>query len=390
MFFALGLLLSACGDDGGSGPDGETDSTGPTDPTGPTDSMSGSSSTSGSTSTASTSSSGTSSTSSSSSTNSSSTTDDESSSESSSSTGEPLDSVCPPGPFAKSPLPDGNVSATAVAGSTSAAYPRGHAEGPVWLDGQLFLSHISGGAVSPSTIFRWVPGGDPMEVAVAVAGTNGLAIDIDGSLIGAAHDDGTISRYDPDAGTRAIIVGEYNGARFNSPNDLTVRGDGTIYFTDPSWHAPDPEPQPVTGVYRVSPDGEVELLDGSLAMPNGITLSPDESTLYVAGLDELVSIPLSADGSAAGGPTQFGPGLSGLDGMVADCAGNLYVTINGDGAAAVLDPGGAELGRITVAGFLTNAAFGGEDRTTLYFTAGSPVEGDAVYSVEMPIPGLPY
>lgn len=298
--------------------------------------------------------------------------------------------MCPRGPFAESPLPNGNVTATAVPGSTSMAYPRGHAEGPVWSNGSLFLSHISGGEGSPATIFELVPGGDPMEVAFATAGTNGLALDIDGSLIGAAHDDGTISRYDIDAGTRSVIIGEYNGARFNSPNDLTVRSDGTIYFTDPSWHAPDPVPQPVTGVYRVSPDGQVDLLDGSLNMPNGITLSPDESTLYVAGLDELVSIPLAADGSAAGGPTEFGPGLSGLDGMVVDCAGNLYVTINGDGAAAVLDPAGVELGRITVAGFLTNAAFGGEERTTLYFTAGNPVEGNAVYTVEMPIPGYPY
>lgn len=388
VLLAFGLAVGGCGDDD-SGPAVDTDTTGMGT------SMSSSSSTSGSTSASSSSSSsssaGSSTTTTSTSTStSSSTAAQESSSESSSSTGEPPDSICPPGPFAKSPLPNGNVSATAVSGSTSDAYPRGHAEGPVWLDGELFLSHISGGSVSPSTIFRLAPGGDPMEVAVAVAGTNGLAIDIDGSLIGAAHDDGTLSRYDPDAGTRSVIVGEFEGARFNSPNDLAVRSDGTIYFTDPSWHAPDPIPQPVTGVYRVSPEGEVELVDGSLAQPNGITLSPDETTLYVAGLDELVSIPLAADGTAAGGPTEFGPGLSGLDGMVADCAGNLYVTINGEGAAAVLDPSGTDLGRITVAGFLTNAAFGGDDRTTLYFTAGSPVEGDAVYSVEMPIPGFPY
>ena len=306
------------------------------------------------------------------------------------STGQPPPSgICPAGPFADTPLPDGDVSATVVEGTSSDLYAGGLVEGPVWIGGELRLSHFAGGPTPASTILRLVPG-QGLETSLANSGSNGLAVDIDGSLLAATHDDGALTRYDPDTGARSVVAAQYNGARFNSPNDIAVRGDGTIYFTDPTWQAPSPSPQPVTGVYRVETDGTVTLVDGTINMPNGISLSPDGATLYVSSIDGVVRYTVEPDGSVPGVSQGFGPGVAGLDGMAMDCAGNLYVTVHGEGQVRVLDPTGTELGRITVAGSLTNAAFGGDDGQTLYLTAGDPTGSNSVYTVQMPIPGYPF
>src|SRR5690606_20897984 len=103
--------------------------------------------------------------------------------------------------------------------------------------------HFGPGSEPPASILRYVPGG-ALEEHIAGSGSNGLAVDARGSIVAATHDDGGLSRFALD-GTRTSIVAEYEGNRLNSPNDLTLRDDGTIYFTDPSWQAPNPNPQPV-------------------------------------------------------------------------------------------------------------------------------------------------
>ncbi len=303
------------------------------------------------------------------------------------STGTPVERGCPDGPFADTPLPSPRVTATAVPDSSSNAHAGGLAEGPVWLDGALYFSHFAGGPTPPGTILRYDPG-MPVVPAIMNAGSNGLATD-GTDILGVCHDDGSISRFTLD-GTRTTVVAGYQGQRFNSPNDLTIRSDGTIYLTDPSYQAPQPQPQPVTGVYRVDLAGDVELIDGSLGQPNGISLSPDESVLYVGTPGGVMRYDVDGNGMVTTPGMPFGSGISGVDGMGMDCAGNLYVTMFGAGEIDVVAPDGTTLGTIVVAPSLTNVAFGGDDMTTLYATAGNPDNGDALYEIELQIPGYPY
>lgn len=295
---------------------------------------------------------------------------------------------CPEGPFADGPLAGAVATAEALDNTSTAAGSGGLLEGPVWWNGALHLSHFwFAEQPPPANILSYDGAG--LAVAFEQSGTNGLAIGVDGGLVAAEHQAGAISAFDLDAGTRTPVAEAYEGQRFNSPNDLTIRADGTIYFTDPDYQAPDPNPQPVTGVYRVAPDGTVDLFESGLGQPNGVSLSPGEDVLYVTHLGGIMRYDIMADGSVATPGTSFG-NVSGGDGMAVDCAGNLYVTVHSQGRIAVLSPTAEDLGQIDVAPQVTNAAFGGNDMQTLYITAGNPDAGNALYSVDLQIPGLPY
>ncbi|MBC3767214.1 SMP-30/gluconolactonase/LRE family protein [Neptunicella marina] len=225
---------------------------------------------------------------------------------------------------------------------------------------------------------------DQMSVFIEHSGSNGLAID-NHSLLAATHDNQSLSRYDLNDKTRTIILTDINGKHFNSPNDLTVSSQGDIYFTDPNWQLGERENQTgVTGVYWRKPDGSVELIDGTRENPNGISLSPDEKTLYVGDKNgEILQYQRHADGSI-GDKSAF-TFVQEPDGMAVDCAGNLYITSHTPGILHVVNPQGHELAQINVATKLTNAAFGGEDHKTLLLTAGG-----AIYRLQSPIPGYPY
>ncbi|MCR9159674.1 MAG: SMP-30/gluconolactonase/LRE family protein [Nannocystaceae bacterium] len=299
------------------------------------------------------------------------------------------DAACPDGPFADTPLSAPSVVAAALPGTSTAVGSGGLVEGPVWWNGALHLSHFwFESQPPPSNLMRY--DGATLEVVFEGSGTNGLAIGIQGELLGGDHQTGAITAYDPETNSRTPVVESFEGQRFNSPNDLTVRSDGTIYFTDPSYQAPQPQPQPVTGVYRVDPDGAVERFESSLTQPNGISLSPDESVLYVAHSGGINRYDLQADGNVATPGAPFGDVFAGVDGMAVDCAGNLYATLHSEGRIVVRSPAGDDLGEIQVAPQVTNAAFGGADQQTLYITAGNPDAGNAVYAVELAIPGLPF
>ncbi|MCX4246844.1 SMP-30/gluconolactonase/LRE family protein [Paraliomyxa miuraensis] len=302
----------------------------------------------------------------------------------------PPASICPDGPFPASPLPGAMVAAQPVPNTQLGLYPGGLVEGPVWIGDALHLSHFGTGPEPPASILRYVPGG-ALEEHIAGSGSNGLAVDSRGRIVAATHDDGGISTFTLD-GTRASIVAQYQGNRLNSPNDLTLRDDGTIYFTDPSWQAQNPNPQPVRGIYRVDPGGAITLEDGTQNMPNGITLSPDQAWLYVGTPGGVLRYDVEPGGALVTPPTPFAPGLglSSVDGMGMDCAGNLYVTLHSAGQVRVLGPDQTDHGTIMVASSLTNVAFGGADRRTLYATAGDPSNGNAIYSIELEIPGYPY
>jgi gluconolactonase len=288
---------------------------------------------------------------------------------------------CPTGASYASPLPN-NLQASLVQGGF------GFIEGPLWLAsrGVLLFSDMdfatSSGPMGPNSQIRRFTPPNSFDVFVASSGSNGLALANDGRVLAATHDLQTLSYFDPATGAREPRELRYQGKSFNSPNDLAVRSDGNVYFSDPNWQLGSRTSQVgMLGVYRVAPDGAVSLIDGTLGQPNGVALSPDERTLYVGSQgSEIYKFPLAADGSAGTRSTFATPG--GSDGLGIDCAGNLYVA---SGGIQVFSPAGQKLGQISVPENPSNVAFGGPERKTLYITAGK-----GLYQIQLNVPGRAY
>ncbi len=274
-------------------------------------------------------------------------------------------------------------------------------EGPVWdaKRNMLYFSDVPQNkifAFSPSSglsVFM-DPSGLPKDQDSAPfdgAGTNGLKMGRDGALLVASHGKRALTRIDIDTKAETIVSDRYLGKKFNSPNDLIEASDGTIYFTDPPYglKGQDASPfkeQPVNGVYRRSPDGSLSLIDGSLRRPNGIALSPDQRTLYVANSDRdrqiLKSYRVAADGSITNKGVFFdamllaGPNAPGLpDGLCVDKKGIIFAT--GPGGVLILSPKGKLIGRINTGKACANCCLG-NDGSRLYMTAS-----DAVFSVPL-------
>jgi gluconolactonase len=309
--------------------------------------------------------------------------------------------VCPLGPFPSDPIPSG-ATPTQVAGvPPSDAFNNTlnnftTVEGPVWIGDALYVSEFPGNPNPPPSRILKVGSSSGVSVAVAASGSNGLAVDRNGNLFGAVHQDGSISRFDLSSGARVAIATTYMGTRFNSPNDLAIRSDGTIYFSDPDYQAPSPRPQTATRVYRIAPGtGAVSVVDSTLTQPNGVTLSLDESTLFVSSNNGIHKYPVLTDGSTGPG-TVFpqSPNMSlNVDGMAIDCAGNLYGAVIGTGNVVVLSPSGAQVGTlltVTNMANVTNVAFGGSDHKTLYVTAQGSSGHQGLFQVRLSIPGMPY
>ncbi len=343
------------------------------------------------------------------------------------------DFVCPAGPYAEHPVPGGGTPTRIQGVPPSDDFIASDSEliileGPVWFDGNLYVSQINNGvafgpgfpggfggrsggsggqggggteggggaggsagkAPPPSRILKITPQGE-VTLAVADAGTNGLAVSPEGQLLGCSHKTGSIARFGLTGEAPVELVTEYMGARFNSPNDLTFGVDGTLYFTDPDYQAPSPRPQAATRAYRVPPGSTTAVpLIEDRPQPNGVTLSPDRKTLYVSASDGVYAYPVSPDGNIGAG-TPFGQGIvRSSDGMAVDCAGNLYTT-SGQ-TVLVLTPAGAELARISVpeAQQVTNVAFGGAAHTKLYITAQGTSSRSGLFELEAAIPGMPY
>lgn len=271
---------------------------------------------------------------------------------------------------------------------------RTNIEGAVWISDRLYVSEFPFMPAPGSRILAIDPTGGATVVAVASSGANGMAVDSAGNLIATDHELGAILRrtFPLSSAAPQVLVGTYNGQRFDSPNDLAVRSDGTIYFSDPDYQAPSTKPQTQTRVYRLaSGASEATVIDATRSQPNGVTLSPDERTLYVAGSDGIFAYPVAADGSIAPGSGSRITGFSGSsDGLGIDCAGNLYATSGR--RVAVLSPQGTEIGSVSVnqAESVTNVAFGGPNRKTLFVTSMGTGNQRGVFRVELNVPGLPY
>ncbi|MGM8225750.1 SMP-30/gluconolactonase/LRE family protein [Cellvibrio sp. ARAG 10.3] len=290
---------------------------------------------------------------------------------------------CPANP---GKAPAGDLTATRIETADSRRSEPGLYEGPVWLNGALYFSDFTFQEGFPSRVQRLNADGS-METVIEDSGTNGLAVDSEGALIGGVHADKTVSRLDVQTGQREKIVGEYQGSAFNSPNDLTEARDGTIYFTDPDFQrSAAPGGQEKTQVFRVSATGSVSVVDDSISNPNGISLSPAQDVLYVAGGGEngfLRAYPI-VDGQPGEGKNLV-EGIQVPDGMAIDCLGNIYVTEHTAQRVRVFTPAGEHLATISVDANITNAAFGGAEGKTLYLTGAG-----AVWSIDLDVAGFPY
>ncbi|MFD2573948.1 SMP-30/gluconolactonase/LRE family protein [Spirosoma soli] len=269
-------------------------------------------------------------------------------------------------------------------------------EGPVWVknggDGQGSFLLFSD--VPQNIIFKWTEkaGVTPFLKPSGYTGlgpysdepgSNGLTVDRQGRLIACEHGDRRVTAMPLNgSGGKQTLADNVNGKRFNSPNDVVAHSNGSYYFTDPPYGMPKKENDSSRetegfGVYRISPDRKVSVITYELTRPNGIALSPDEKTLYVAQSDPnrpvIMAYPLQADGSAGKGRVVFGAdglkkqGLQGgFDGMKVDREGNLWAT--GPGGVLVLSPDGEFLGHLKIGGATANCAWG-DDGSTLYITA---------------------
>jgi gluconolactonase len=250
-------------------------------------------------------------------------------------------------------------------------------EGPQWREaqGDLVFSDVPG-----NTIYRFPPGGLAVPLVTPSNNANGLAVDGAGALIAAEHGQRRVSR----DGT--AIVGMFEGKRLNSPNDVIVADDGTIYFTDPPYGIqPMPSEIGFMGVFRIAPGGTLtaERRGGLAERPNGIGISPDGKTLYVADTDDgnLYRFPIQA-GGALGAREVLAATSGSPDGLALDIAGNIFVATSA--GIDVYDPRGTLWGVITVPMQPANCAFGDTDHRTLYITARN-----ALYRVRLAHPGLP-
>jgi gluconolactonase len=288
--------------------------------------------------------------------------------------------------------PSGELAAVRIAAAAPTHGGEELYEGPVWIGDSLYFSDFSHTGKFPSRVRRLAPDGT-VSTVIEDSGSNGLAVDRQGKLVAATHKDKSLSRYDlgnganygASSGARTSVVNRYNGAAFNSPNDIAIAADGTIYFTDPDYQkAAAPGGQPVTGIYRVATDGTVTLVDGSRRNPNGIALSAAGDLLYVNASDgEVRAYPI--DKGVPGAARTLVKGIDGGDGMTLDCHGNLYVTEHGARRVRVFSPQGLELATIRVDANVTNVAFGGKDGKTLYITGAS-----ALWQARLDVTGMPY
>ena len=266
----------------------------------------------------------------------------------------------------------------------------GPAEGPVWWKegGYLLFSDIGN-----NRRMKFTPG---QGITVFKQGTehaNGLTRDLQGRLVACEGDTRRVVRIDAD-GAVTVIANSFQGKRIGRPNDVIVKSDGSIYFTDPAGGATgDPWEVPGPGVYRVSADlGSTSLISDSFLTPNGLAFSPDETVLYINDTRRrhVRAFDLLPNGQLAKQTDRVfvdlnGPESGVPDGMKVDTAGNVYC--GGAGGLYIMDGKGKKLGRIVHGGpATTNVAFGGNDWKTLYFTSRTFVGTVNVKIAGIPVP----
>ncbi len=266
-------------------------------------------------------------------------------------------------------------------------------EGPVWDRRSSVLYWVD---IIGSTIWKWKPGVGREQVMHPTGFANGMTFDHEGRLLVCGWSSRNVWRIERD-GSIKILAERCNGKKFNSPNDIVVRSDGTIYFTDSAGGlvnlgmvaaGTDIQRQAeVQGVYRISPDGrEVSLVTGAIGYPNGLAFSPDEKLLYVndTRVNKLYVHDMRADGSTSETRewlqlTGSEPGAA--DGMKVDSKGNVWTS--GPGGIHIIDPKGKLLGRMRFPAHVSNLCWGEADWKTLFIT-----DHHNVYRTRVRIPGV--
>jgi len=273
-------------------------------------------------------------------------------------------------------------------------------EGPIWISeggGALLFSDIP-----RNQIMKWIPSGTvtefrkpsgytgPPERASAYSGSNGLTLDKQGRLIICEHGDRNVSRLEKN-GQTTVLASKYEGKKLNSPNDAVYRSDGSLYFTDPPYGLFSDKDRELdySGIYRIKPDGQLQLLSKELSRPNGLAFSPDEKILYVANSEPEHRLWMAFDVAEEGTLSNARVLLDvtaekeeGLpDGLKVDTQGYIYAT--GPGGIWIISPQGKHLGTIKPNEVPANCHWGDADGKTLYMTAKS-----GLYRIRLNIPGV--
>ena len=256
-------------------------------------------------------------------------------------------------------------------------------EGPVWQKGGALLFTD----IPADIIFKWKPNSKADIFRKPSGNANGLTLDREGRLIACEHGNRRVSREEKD-GKITVLASHYEGKRLNSPNDVVLKSDGSIYFTDPPYGVqPKDRELDFQGVYRISQSGTLTLLTDDFDRPNGLALSPDEKILYIAdssARSHIRAFDVKSDGTLANGRVfaelKTGePG--GPDGLKVDIKGNVWST--GPAGVWVFDKTGKHLGTIKPPELPANCAFGDKDGRTLYMTART-----GLYRIRTKVKGL--
>jgi len=256
-------------------------------------------------------------------------------------------------------------------------------EGPLWHpDGFYYFVDIR-----QNLLYRMVIG-QQAEVVRKTIGGNGTTFDLQGRLVQCEGDGRMVTRLDAN-GAVTTLVDRFEGKKLNRPNDVICHSNGSLYFTDPGYRVPMAERELDAAVYRIAPDGTVSLAV-PVEYPNGLALSPDERTLYIANTrwcQYIHAVELDAAGNMVRRRVfadMSADGTNGVpDGMKVDQAGRVFCT--GTGGVWVFAPDGAKLGIIEMPEVCANVAFGGPDLRTLFLTAST-----SVYTLRVRTPGVPH
>lgn len=257
-------------------------------------------------------------------------------------------------------------------------------EGPAWIPAKKTLIFSD---IPNSKLMQWREG-EGLSVFRQSEQSNGNILDLEGRLISCQHAGRNLVRTEDD-GKITVLADKCDGKRFNSPNDVAVRSDGTLWFTDPPWGLTGEREIPGNWVFKLDPaSGSVEPVIKDLSMPNGIVFSPDESRLYVAdtggndrlSVGELKKLPPGIHCYEVNKDGKLGKQLfqieQGSDGMRIDVKGNLYTTTGGK--VHIHSADGKKLEQIDVPEGPANVCFGGDDLKTLFITART-----SLYSIRM-------
>lgn len=262
-------------------------------------------------------------------------------------------------------------------------------EGPVWRGDHLLFSDIPN---SRTIRYRPLPEGPEITTFRHPTGNaNGMTLDRHGNLLCCEHSGRRLSRVDTNGNVEPVAA-SYQGKKLNSPNDVVVRSDGSIYFTDPPFGLPRlsvGKELDVNGVYRVDPNGALHLVADDFDRPNGLAFSPDERTLYVddSARSHIRAFDVATDGTLSNArlfaEMRAVSGERGVpDGMKVDEEGHVYCT--GPNGIWVYDDNGRFMGRIVLPEVPANLAWGDADWRTLYVTAQK-----SLYRLRIAVAGIP-